>query len=196
MRSSLSSANTPVHTLTHSHSHFKAPPGSPRIPTCMPPTVHLAFSHSCLTDSAPHASTASLAARLAHHGRERLAVLAQPARQRAQRTGPRAQLRADPQPSACTLGWPRGHCQRAPSSSAASSQAAALTGPSAFLPHPGQQLPAFGGGTWTFTPASSPPAEASACASIDLAGSQTSARAEEASTASQGHAPPARAARR
>ena len=59
------------------------------------------------------------------------------------------------------------------SSSAASSQAAAPTGPSAFLPHAGQQLPAFGGGTWTFTPASSPPAEASACAGVDPAGSQT-----------------------
>ena len=45
------------------------------------------------------------------------------------------------------------------STSAASSQASAPTGPPAFLPHPGQQLPAFGGGTWTFTPASSPPAE-------------------------------------
>ena len=64
------------------------------------------------------------------------------------------------------------------STSAASSQASAPTGPPAFLPHPGQQLPAFGGGTWTFTPASSPPAEASACAGVDPAGSQTSPPAQ------------------
>ena len=64
------------------------------------------------------------------------------------------------------------------STSAASSQASAPTGPPAFLPHPGQQLPAFGGGTWTFTPASSPPAEASACAGVDPAGSQISPPAQ------------------
>ena len=116
MRSSLSSANTPcphTHTLTHSHSHFKA---AARVSTqtyLHAPNYTSCLFARCLIDPALHASTASLAARLAHHGRERLAVLAQPARQHAQRAGPRAQPRADPQPSACTLGWPRGHRQRA-----------------------------------------------------------------------------------
>ena len=168
----------------------------------MPPTIHLAFFTRCLIDPALHASTASLAARLAHHGRERLAssCSASPPARSASRSASSAPSRSA---TFCMHSRMASWTSPAPtSSSAASSQAAAPTGPSAFLPHAGQQLPAFGGGTWTFTPASSPPAEASACAGVDPAGSQTSPPAQpevaraEASTASQGHAPPARAARR
>ena len=114
MRSSLSSANTPFHTLTHTHTRTSKPrPGLHRNAYLHAPNYTSCLFTRSLIDLSLHACTASLAARLAHHGCERLAVLAQPARQHAQRASPGAEPRADPQPSARTLGWPRGHRQRA-----------------------------------------------------------------------------------